>query len=39
MIDMAPTRPNALARLFPITRITTEVIMERITSELTKVIE
>jgi hypothetical protein len=36
MIDMAPTRPNALARLFPITIITTAVIMVSMISEMVK---
>ena len=39
MIDNAPTKPNALARLFPITIITIEVITERKIMEFTKLLE
>ena len=34
IIDIAPTSPNALAKLLPITIITTAVIMVNTTSEL-----
>ena len=39
MIDIAPTSPNARARLFPIAMMTTAVIMARVTSEATNVTE
>ncbi len=36
IIESAPTNPNALARLLPITIITSEVIIERNTIEFAK---
>ena len=37
IMDIAPTNPNALAKLFPITKITIAVIMVNMTMEMTKV--
>ena len=39
IMDMEPTSPNALARLFPITMITIVVIIAKATSEWTYEVE
>jgi len=39
IIDKAPTRPKALAKLFPITIITSEVIADKKIRELMKLFE